>query len=1256
MQGPHRPKKRGFSGRPHEKVELDVVRRLESILTPSQDPAEVQRLHQEDERTKWFGVARDETGQTIFEDYGRYATLVSDTAQTAVNENRYPQLVSFVGVTNAGKSTIVKLLIQRSVAGGSKGFNAAFPSPVVGSVLDDTRTTSGNVNLYIDPAKHLDLLPTFFADCEGFEGGEHAPIGSQYHEHIRKDADGAPEPWVNTRPVQWADKDEYRRREYAVTVLYPRILYSFSDCVVFVLRNPKTFGSAALTKLLDWGAAALEKSINQPALPHCIVALNDSHPALDEKQWDIEYATQSLLSSVGTALDGVEGVPQFRKLAAYWRSLGRVIHNIEDLILCYYASFKVVRIPAAPHYTMISQQIEKLYTTIRADCEASHETKRQARLLTNAEEFNLYLQSGFDHFASHIDVPFNFMQVSLMRNPIPKDFGGHILQLCRTLNFRIPSRDPAMIRWMFEKLSVILASCVLLDCARFRKGQLRDLFSNYTCFFKHAMSEYFQLYCPCSFVSQDGTRVCKSVKARHRTKGHQDELGIIAAGDWVSAFDDTFEQEWMDQSQAAVESLQQTFTQALNSSARGSGCDVSWEERVAFDIHVDRLNRFYKSIGPATWVRSNSTCYCCLMDVPQHALPCGHTLCDRCVRACGELKQTTLLVSWCPLHPNATRWEQPKVIKYKPLGAGVRVLALDGGGIRGVVQLEILRSIERALGRHLPVQAFFDLMVGTGTGGLVAVALGEQDRTVEQCQEMFDAVCKQAYTDKTPGRILVKRAARAFGSRSRYNASPLHDALKKEFSEKSSFFGDGTDFRPDVKVAVTATSATRHKTVLLSNYRRGNNRDHECKGDAGLRHNFSCAYEYERPQDPADELKTCQAVYATMADPQYFAPLSSGRQYGGTCKFSETAPIARAEAQKIWPDIGEPDLLLSLGTGQNRTTVLTELLASPTIETSADTKPWFRGGIAKAQKITKSWLRHDNDILEAERVWQDFTSAVSTQTSRLSRRRLIRLNVDLGEPPAQDRESQIQRLRTLVRNRLQEPHRQGALTNVANRLVATSFYYQFAATTTGARGERYMIGRISCRFDSHTDNTKNLGRLLLDHCRPGFDPFFSIRSACDESRSTVLLTPARLSRMIQHGVFDVPETRLPLSGERHATSIRLHLLQHDSLEPEGYPISGALDCKVDGLYQPAKLSALSQVQPMQERYQDQHANRHTETPAQYQDPRGSACTKTAALLKSSSPSFKLVPASPEHLSGNRKLSFERTVGIDEVPPPYDQEA
>lgn len=38
------------------------------------------------------------------------------------------------------------------------------------------------------------------------------------------------------------------------------------------------------------------------------------------------------------------------------------------------------------------------------------------------------------------------------------------------------------------------------------------------------------------------------------------------------------------------------------------------------------------------------------------------------------------------------------------------------GGIRGIVELEILRQIEKVMGGRLNIQCFFDLIVGTRSG------------------------------------------------------------------------------------------------------------------------------------------------------------------------------------------------------------------------------------------------------------------------------------------------------------------------------------------------------------------------------------------------------------------------------------------------------------------------------------------------------------------------------------------------------------
>src|SRR5215207_5565979 len=55
-----------------------------------------------------------------------------------------------------------------------------------------------------------------------------------------------------------------------------------------------------------------------------------------------------------------------------------------------------------------------------------------------------------------------------------------------------------------------------------------------------------------------------------------------------------------------------------------------------------------------------------------------------------------------------------------------KLLAIDGGGIRGVIALEVLASIEKLLARGDPsfrLASYFDLIAGTSTGGIIAAGL-----------------------------------------------------------------------------------------------------------------------------------------------------------------------------------------------------------------------------------------------------------------------------------------------------------------------------------------------------------------------------------------------------------------------------------------------------------------------------------------------------------------------------------------------------
>jgi hypothetical protein len=118
-------------------------------------------------------------------------------------------------------------------------------------------------------------------------------------------------------------------------------------------------------------------------------------------------------------------------------------------------------------------------------------------------------------------------------------------------------------------------------------------------------------------------------------------------------------------------------------------------------------------------LKGNKTCLVCLQSVPDHVLPCGHGYCDSCVKDFGEPSQNyecAIVVHRCVLCQSSFHDEIHQVVKFKPRCAGIRVLTLDGGGIRGIVELAILGKLHDRVGLEVPIRDLFGLIMGTSTG------------------------------------------------------------------------------------------------------------------------------------------------------------------------------------------------------------------------------------------------------------------------------------------------------------------------------------------------------------------------------------------------------------------------------------------------------------------------------------------------------------------------------------------------------------
>ncbi|KAF2178141.1 FabD/lysophospholipase-like protein, partial [Zopfia rhizophila CBS 207.26] len=66
---------------------------------------------------------------------------------------------------------------------------------------------------------------------------------------------------------------------------------------------------------------------------------------------------------------------------------------------------------------------------------------------------------------------------------------------------------------------------------------------------------------------------------------------------------------------------------------------------------------------------------------------------------------------------------------------GLCLLALDGGGVRGLSTLQILKQSMDTVDPESPLKPcnYFNMIRGTSTGGLIAIMLGRLWMTVDEC-------------------------------------------------------------------------------------------------------------------------------------------------------------------------------------------------------------------------------------------------------------------------------------------------------------------------------------------------------------------------------------------------------------------------------------------------------------------------------------------------------------------------------------------
>jgi uncharacterized protein len=172
-----------------------------------------------------------------------------------------------------------------------------------------------------------------------------------------------------------------------------------------------------------------------------------------------------------------------------------------------------------------------------------------------------------------------------------------------------------------------------------------------------------------------------------------------------------------------------------------------------------------------------------------------------------------------------------------------KLLALDGGGIRGVMSLEILRKIERDLatatgkGASFRLGDFFDYIGGTSTGAIIAAGLAMG----KSVQELIDF-----YIEAGP--LMFEKSSLIGRLRSFYKADPLREKLNSVFGERTL----GEEDLRSLLLVVTRNATTDSPWPVSSNpLARYNDRT---RADCNL------------------QIPLWQLVRASTAAPVYFPP------------------------------------------------------------------------------------------------------------------------------------------------------------------------------------------------------------------------------------------------------------------------------------------------------------------------------------------------------------------------------------------------
>ena len=212
----------------------------------------------------------------------------------------------------------------------------------------------------------------------------------------------------------------------------------------------------------------------------------------------------------------------------------------------------------------------------------------------------------------------------------------------------------------------------------------------------------------------------------------------------------------------------------------------------------------------------------------------------------------------------------------KPFRKNVAI-AIDGGGIRGVIVTKALSILEKELGR--PLHDVVRLTAGTSTGSIIAVGLASG----LSAQQLYDMYLQLS------GNVFKRGFRTAFWYlfNHRYDNPPLRAALQTYFGNKN--VGDLWNAEPPTDIVLTTFDVVENRTRFIKSY----------KSEYG-------------------DWPLVKAVLASAAAPTYFPSVEGQFIDGGIGSYNNPCYLAAYEVQYSLPWKPEDTTLISIGTGREK--------------------------------------------------------------------------------------------------------------------------------------------------------------------------------------------------------------------------------------------------------------------------------------------------------------------------------------------------